>query len=102
GVKNAICINQEVGNAALDARCAGFADGLGSAGKSTVVQVDLNDQTGAQSAIVAALQADPTIDAVMALGPTGAAPALKAVDQLGKTGQIHIATFDLSPDMLAG
>jgi simple sugar transport system substrate-binding protein len=102
GVKNAICINQEVGNAALDARCAGFAEGLGSAGKSTVVQVDLNDQTGAQSAIVAALQADPTIDAVMALGPTGAAPALKAVDQLGKTGQIHIATFDLSPDMLAG
>ena len=102
GVKNAICINQEVGNAALDARCQGFADGLGTSGKSTVVQVDLNDQTGAASAIVAALQADPTIDAVMALGPTGAAPALKAVDQLGKTGTIHIATFDLSPDMLAG
>jgi simple sugar transport system substrate-binding protein len=102
GVKNAICINQEVGNAALDARCQGFADGLGTSGKSTVVQVDLNDQTGASSAIVAALQADPTIDAVMALGPTGAAPALKAVDQLGKTGSIHIATFDLSPDMLAG
>ncbi len=102
GVKNAICINQEVGNAALDARCQGFADGLAASGKSTVVQVDLNDQTGAQSAIVAALQADPTIDAVMALGPTGAAPALKAVDQLGKTGAIHIATFDLSPDMLAG
>ena len=102
GVKNAICINQEVGNAALDARCQGFADGLGTSGKSTVVQVDLNDQTGAASAIVAALQADPTIDAVMALGPTGAAPALKAVDQLGLTGKIHIGTFDLSPDMLAG
>ncbi len=102
GVKNAICINQEVGNAALDARCAGFAEGLGSANKSTVVQVDLNDQTGAASAIVAALQADPTIDAVMALGPTGAAPALAAVEQLGKTGTIHIATFDLSPDMLQG
>jgi simple sugar transport system substrate-binding protein len=102
GVKNAICINQEVGNAALDARCAGFAEGLGADAKSTVVQVDLNDQTGAASAIVAALQADPTIDAVMALGPTGAAPALSAVEQLGKTGTIHIATFDLSPDMLAG
>ncbi|MCY7419072.1 MAG: sugar ABC transporter substrate-binding protein [Chloroflexi bacterium] len=102
GVKNAICINQEVGNAALDARCAGFAEGLGSANKSTVLQVDLNDQTGAASAIVAALQADPTIDAVMALGPTGAAPALKAVDQLGLTGKIRIGTFDLSPDMLAG
>jgi simple sugar transport system substrate-binding protein len=102
GVKNAICINQEVGNLALEARCAGFAEGLGSGAKSTVVAVDLNDQTGAQNAIVAALQADPTIDAVMALGPTGAAPALKAVDQLGLTGKVHIATFDLSPDMLAG
>ena len=38
----------------------------------------------------------------MALGPTGAAPALKAVDQLGMTGKIHIGTFDLSADMLAG
>ena len=102
GVKNAICINQEVGNQALDARCNGFAEGLGADAKSTVVQVDLNDQTGAASAIVAALQADPTIDAVMALGPTGAGPALKAVEQLGLTGKIHIATFDLSPEMLAG
>ena len=30
GVKNAICINQEVGNQALDARCNGFAEGLGA------------------------------------------------------------------------
>ena len=51
---------------------------------------------------MAALQADTTIDGVMALGPTGAAPALKAVDQLGLTGKIHIGTFDLSADMLAG
>ena len=29
GGKNAICINQEVGNAALDARCNGFAEGFG-------------------------------------------------------------------------
>ena len=100
GVKNAICINQEVGNAALDARCKGFADGLGTSAKSTVVQVDLNDQTGAANAIVAALSADTTIDGIMALGPTGAAPALAALTQLGKAGQVHLATFDLSPDVL--
>src|SRR3546814_10280 len=29
GVTNALCINQEVGNVALDLRCAGFAAGLG-------------------------------------------------------------------------
>src|SRR5207245_10322167 len=46
GVTNALCINQEVGNAGLDARCKGFTDGLGGTGK--VVQVDLKEPTGAQ------------------------------------------------------
>ena len=32
GVTNAICVNQEVGNAALDLRCKGFADGLTKSG----------------------------------------------------------------------
>jgi simple sugar transport system substrate-binding protein len=99
GVTNAICINQEVGNAGLDARCNGFAKGLG--GKSTVLQVDLNDQPGAQQKIVGALQADSTINGIMALGPTGAAPALKAIEQLNLAGKLHVATFDLSPDVLA-
>jgi simple sugar transport system substrate-binding protein len=99
GVTNAICINQEVGNAALDARCAGFAEGLGS-GTSTVLQVDLNDQVGAKNAISAALQADATINGILALGPTGAAPALAALEELGTAGQVQLATFDLSPEVL--
>jgi simple sugar transport system substrate-binding protein len=98
GVTNAICINQEVGNAGLDARCAGFAEGLG--GKSTVLQVDLNDQPGSQQKITGALQADPSINGVLALGPTGSAPAIKAIEAAGKSGQIPLATFDLSPDVL--
>jgi simple sugar transport system substrate-binding protein len=98
GVTNAICINQEVGNAALDARCAGFAEGLG--GTSNVVQVDLNDQVGAKNAIAAALQADSTINGILALGPTGAAPALAALEELGTAGQVKLATFDLSPEVL--
>ena len=90
GVTNALCVNQEVGNAALDARCAGFAEGLG--GTSTVVQVDLNDQVAAKNAISAALQADATINGILALGPTGAAPALAALDELGSAGKIQLAT----------
>ena len=99
GVTNAICINQEVGNAAEDARCAGFADGLGSVGRSSVVQVDITDPTGAVAAISAAL-ADPAIDGVMALGPDGAVQALGVLDQLGRTGTVRVAGFDLSPDVL--
>ena len=42
GVTNAICVNQEVGNVALDLRCEGFADGLRRR-PSKVVGVDLAD-----------------------------------------------------------
>jgi simple sugar transport system substrate-binding protein len=98
GVTNALCINQEVGNAGLDARCKGFADGL--AGTSKVVQVDLKDPTGAQQAIAAAIQADATINGVLALGPTGSAPTLAAMKQLNLGSKIKLATFDLSKDVL--
>jgi simple sugar transport system substrate-binding protein len=97
GVTNAICINQEVGNAGLDARCKGFATGLG--GKSKVLAVQLTDQSGAQQAISGALSADPSINGMMALGPTGAAPALKAL-QAANNSSIKLATFDLSQDVL--
>jgi simple sugar transport system substrate-binding protein len=97
GGTNAICINQEVGNAGLDARCKGFADGFG--GKSTVLGVDLKDPTTAQQKIAAALNADPTIDTVMALGPTGSTPALAAI--AGISGRkFNVGTFDLSKDVL--
>jgi simple sugar transport system substrate-binding protein len=96
GVTNTICVNQEVGNAALDQRCDGFADGLGGI-PSEVVAVDLADPTGAENAIAAALSADPTIDGILTLGPTGAAPALAALE--GNT-DVKLATFDLSPEVL--
>ena len=97
GGKNAICVNQEVGNAGLDARCKGFAEGFG--GKSVVLGVDLKDPTAAQQKIAATLTADPTIDTVMALGPTGSTPTIAAIASLsGRT--INVATFDLSADVL--
>jgi simple sugar transport system substrate-binding protein len=101
GVTNAICVNQEVGNAALDLRCQGFTDALAETnGKVEVVGVDLADPTGAQQRISAALTADSTIDGVLTLGPTGAAPALAALEDSGQLGTMKIATFDLSPDVL--
>src|SRR5215211_6285895 len=72
GVTNAICVNQEVGNAALDERCRGFTDGLGESGGTVeVVQVDLNKPTEAQSRVGAALSATPHVADVLTLGPTG-------------------------------
>ena len=102
GVKNALCINQEVGNAALALRCKGFQEGLTQAdgGKMKVVGVTLSNPTQTQQTIEAALQHDPTIDGILTLGPTGATPAIAALKDLNKLGQIKLATFDLSSDVL--
>jgi simple sugar transport system substrate-binding protein len=101
GAKNALCVNQEVGNVALDLRCQGFEQSMKKGGgKSKVLAVDLKDPTGAQQKIQAALNADKSVDAVFTLGPTGATPALKALQRIGKLGKIKAATFDLSPEVL--
>jgi simple sugar transport system substrate-binding protein len=101
GVTNAICINQEVGNVALDERCRGFADGLAeSGGTSEVVETNLNDPTESQSRIEAAISANPDINGILALGPTASAPALEALRAADQLGTIQLATFDLSPDVL--
>jgi len=94
GVKNAICVNQEVGNVALDLRCKGFFDGLGI--KPNVIPVKIGDPTGIKNAVAAALQKDPSIDGVLTLGPTAAEPVLQALE--GK--KITFGTFDLSPAVL--
>jgi len=98
GVTNALCINQEVGNAGLDARCKGFTDGLG--GTVKVVQVDLKDPTGAQQSISAAVSGTTGVNEILALGPTGATPTIAAIKQLNLNASIKLATFDLSKDVL--
>jgi simple sugar transport system substrate-binding protein len=42
------------------------------------------------------------IDGILTLGPNAAAPALAAVAASGMSQKITLATFDLSPDVLAG
>ncbi len=101
GVKHALCVNQEVGNTALDLRCNGFKDTITKQGATVdVLAVDLKNPTDSQQRIQAAVTADSTIDGILTLGPTGAAPALAALSSMGKLGQIKLATFDLSPDVL--
>lgn len=96
GISNALCINQEVGNAALDARCQGFTDGLG--GSVEVVPVELADPTGAQATIAGKLGSTDSLDGILALGPTGALPTLAAVQEAGL--DVALATFDLGPEVL--
>lgn len=97
GVGSAICVNQEVGNVALDLRCQGFEDGLGV--EVPVIPVNLADPTGAQETVSGALQAE-SVDGILTLGPTGAAPTLAALEDAGRLGEVKFATFDMSPDVL--
>lgn len=102
GARNALCINQEVGNAALDLRCKGFTDAMTQAGGTAeVLAVDLNDPTETQQRVSAAFVANSSLDSVLTLGPTGAAPTLKALDKDKLLGKVKLATFDLTPEVLA-
>jgi simple sugar transport system substrate-binding protein len=49
---------------------------------------------------LAALTANPDINGILALGPTGSAPTLAALEEEGLLGEIPLATFDLSPEVL--
>jgi simple sugar transport system substrate-binding protein len=102
GVTNGLCVNQEIGNVALDLRCEGFAEALTKAGAEVQppLGVQLSDPAGTQATIEATLGADPGIDGVLTLGPTGATPALKAFEELDILGDVQLATFDLSADVL--
>jgi len=101
GVTTAVCVNQEVGNVALDERCRGFTDGLSESGGTVeVLEVDLNNPSESQSRIEAALSGNAEIDGILTLGPTGALPALEAVRAADAAERVQLATFDLSPEVL--
>lgn len=95
GVTSALCVNQEVGNVALDERCRGFTDGLG--GDVEIVAVSM-DPTEVSNAVSAALSDD--VQGILALGPTGAEPTLEALRSGGRLEDITFGTFDLSPTVL--
>jgi len=102
GVKRALCVNQENGNTGLDQRCRGLGDGLAKTGGTMKpLGVPLQDSVIAQRRMAEALTGDEDVDGILTLGPGGAKPALDAVRASGLESRVKLATFDLSPDVLA-
>jgi simple sugar transport system substrate-binding protein len=100
GVRDLLCVNQEVGNAGLDERCRGIAAAMRQVhGRSRELGVDLQDPRGSQRRIAQAVTAGK-IDGILTLGPGGATPALAAIGASGLRGKVRLATFDLSPEVL--
>jgi simple sugar transport system substrate-binding protein len=100
GVRQALILNQEVGNSALDQRTKGFRDGFeGPFHHVQVLPVKL-DFMECYDAVTAYLLENGDIDGILALGPVAAEPALQAVDDLGKIDKIKLCTFDVSPRVI--
>ena len=77
GVKRALCVNQEAGNAGLAERCRGLQAGLKrSGGTIREVFVPLQNPTTAQRRLSEAIAEDP-VDGIVTLGPGGAQPAIR-------------------------
>ncbi|WP_208948533.1 rhizopine catabolism ABC transporter substrate-binding protein [Segnochrobactrum spirostomi] len=100
GVKEAVCVNHEVGNVSQDQRCQGLTDGLAkTGGKTEVVAVTL-DPTDATRRIEGFMASHPNVDGMMLLGTTLAGPILQMLDERGLSGKLKIGAYDISPEVL--
>ena len=95
GAKNPLCLNQEAFNTALVDRCNGYFEAMGKPLKMIDVS---NDVAQIKTRTAAALQADTSIDSLLATGPHVCEAAAKAVDEVG--AKIHLSCFDLSPGVM--
>ena len=93
---NLLCVIHEAGNVGLAQRCDGAKQGFG---KTTNLQVDINNPTDVEAKIKGALQTDSSIDAVLTLNPQIALSAVNAVKET--SSKATVATFDLNPDVVS-
>lgn len=100
GVRRALCVNQQIGNRGLDARCRGLASALRAAGGSARV-LGVDDQSPQLPRRIAEAVREGNVDGVLSLNATTGIAAVKGVERLGRgAGAVEVATFDLGPDVL--
>ncbi|AII08248.1 MULTISPECIES: substrate-binding domain-containing protein [Rhodococcus] len=90
GAKKALCVIQEQGQVALEARCAGVIEGF--KGQTEILNVNSKDLPSVEATITAKLQQDPAIDHVVALGAPIALTAVQSVTNAASSAKI--VTFD--------
>ncbi|RLJ59907.1 monosaccharide ABC transporter substrate-binding protein (CUT2 family) [Litoreibacter meonggei] len=95
GVTKGLCLNQEAFNTALVDRCSGYFDALGA----DLNQIDVsNDVAQIKTRTAAAIQADPSIDGVLAVGPHVCEAAAEAIEEVG--ADVHLSCFDMTPGVI--
>jgi simple sugar transport system substrate-binding protein len=101
GAESFLCVNHYITNPASVERCQGFADALGvDLGKQMIDSGQ--DPSEIQNKVQAYLSANEGTGAILMLGPTSAHPTLRALEEMGLTGEMFFATFDLSEEIAAG
>jgi simple sugar transport system substrate-binding protein len=94
GGGKALCVIQEQGSVALEARCAGVKATFPN---TENLQVNGTDLPSVQQTIGAKLQQDPSITHVVTLGAPYALAALQAKTESGS--KANVVTFDLNSDV---
>ena len=93
GAQKAVCVVQEQGHVALEARCNGVRQSFPN---TENLYVQGTDMPSVRSTIGAKLQEDPSITHIVTLGAPYALTALDAVGDAGSKAKV--ATFDLNVD----
>ncbi|MFG3025692.1 sugar ABC transporter substrate-binding protein [Streptomyces sp. NPDC048254] len=96
GAKHALCVIQEQGQVALEARCAGLKKGF--SGKTDILYVNGTDMPSVKSTVTAKLTQDKSIDQVVTLGAPIALTAIQSLSDAGSKAKL--ATFDLNQDLV--
>lgn len=101
GVKSFLCVNHYATNPASFERCRGFGEAIGADYKKATLDAG-DDPSAIEAKVAAYLRQNPKTEGVLTLGPTSAAPTLKALDKSGMKGKLWMASFDLSDDISKG
>jgi simple sugar transport system substrate-binding protein len=97
GAKKALCVVQQQGHVALEARCDGLVKGF-TGGAAEKIYVEGTNMPSVTSTIEAKLKQDPSIDAVVTLGAPFALAAVQTVKGAGSAARV--ATFDTNKDLI--
>jgi simple sugar transport system substrate-binding protein len=104
GVTYGLCVNDVPNNPAVAARCTGFERAMKARGlkvKTLNLANANNNPTAILADVKGALQANPDVDGVLALGPTQGPAVVQAVEQTGKSGDVKVASFDVSSNIIS-
>jgi len=97
GATKVLCAQQEQSNVGLTERCEGLEETFNGEVITQFVGLDA-DQTEQINGIKAVLEADPSIDGVLGVGPVITMSALSASSDLGI--DLTIGGFDMTPELL--